>query len=506
MCFREPDLCGSLRCYLGCLDVFKTPTRLKEHLSASVTSGGHGMLDIVIETVLQEDHPETTASSMLPDPDVLGSQRTQLMVPPLHSNELTAASSILPNLGALSEAAEQTQLMVGPAVLLSIKSNQSSPPCESPLFTPLSSEGDSPSLSALQPHAPEPSIPIEHLSERLVQLQLSQAAQAGMQKLSEGYEGDVCDGSPESKKGKKMEMDHNRDIEKWEKEGFREFGPKPWQIKEAEIDVDTGNPDYDNQKPSFSSAPQQTQASESAKTIPELPVQRRSSRQKKAVRTVQLDDSDYISEDDEGNASSPEWGSQAEDNGCSDKYGLIGIAPYMEQVGLDVIQPKCLKNSLKPLLLICTREACCKGISNVNHVTKPETAYGHGHKLDKTVQNLLEDWQKKFSCYLIANNSDQVSRPLNRPAPFTGLKIYDGFKCTGCHYACREEKTMSRRTLKWTTKMMRKTTTLISSLNRTMKMVRKERLKRKLKRTKTTMKIEAARKGRKGNAFLFKFN
>ena len=89
-CLREPDLRGNLRCYLGCLDAFKNPTGLREHLTAPVTDGGHELSNIVIKTMLHP--PEIAASSTFPDTGVLSAQQTQLMIIPA----LSKSSSILP--------------------------------------------------------------------------------------------------------------------------------------------------------------------------------------------------------------------------------------------------------------------------------------------------------------------------------------------------------------------------------------------------------------------------
>jgi hypothetical protein len=161
------------------------------------------------------------------------------------------------------------------------------------------------------------------------------------------------------------------------------------------------------------------------------------------MKKLQRDKSD-VSEDDEGNASNPECNDPAvgRKDKFNDKYGLIRTAPYMERAGLRVIQPKCLEIFPKPLLLTCL--SCKKGVTNVDHITKPKSAYGHGEKLDDELKRALKSWREKFSQYLVTDQDRKVPIPTNRPAPFKGLNLYEGFRCGDCNYACKEERTMRK--------------------------------------------------------------
>ena len=54
----------------------------------------------------------------------------------------------------------------------------------------------------------------------------------------------------------------------------------------------------------------------------------------------------------------------------------------------------------------------------------------------------LEDWQKRFSQYILHSKHQNVPQPTNRPAPFVGIQLHDGMRCTECHYTCRKKSKM----------------------------------------------------------------
>jgi hypothetical protein len=55
----------------------------------------------------------------------------------------------------------------------------------------------------------------------------------------------------------------------------------------------------------------------------------------------------------------------------------------------------------------------------------------------------LQNWQKKFSRYILHSKHLNVPQPTNRPAPFVGIKLHHAaMQCTECHYTCRKKSKM----------------------------------------------------------------